>query len=112
MSGARDGAGSASVHTSSTHPRRGTLVVCAAVTIATALTPLPLSPLPQTTRTTRACALQLLQPLPPPQVTKNCDVLFVSVKPQYVAEVLREAAPHLTGRHVVVSIAAGIPLEK
>lgn len=35
-------------------------------------------------------------------------MLFVAVKPQYVHTVLSEARPHLTERHLVVSIAAGI----
>lgn len=42
------------------------------------------------------------------KVVHNADVIFVAVKPQYVAAVLAEARPHLTDRHVLVSIAAGI----
>jgi pyrroline-5-carboxylate reductase len=44
-------------------------------------------------------------------VIARCDVLFVSVKPQNVAELLREMRPELTARHLVVSIAAGITLK-
>lgn len=43
---------------------------------------------------------------------RNADVLFVAVKPQYVSSVLQEARPHLTDRHVIVSIAAGVTLER
>lgn len=46
------------------------------------------------------------------EVVHNADVLFVAVKPQYVSAVLTEARPHLTDRHVVVSIAAGITVDK
>ncbi|KAI8476528.1 MAG: pyrroline-5-carboxylate reductase [Monoraphidium minutum] len=46
------------------------------------------------------------------EVVHNADVLFVAVKPQYVAPVLEEARPFLTDRHIIVSIAAGITLEK
>ena len=45
------------------------------------------------------------------QVVKNSDILFVAVKPQYVKLVLKEAKQHLTDKHLIVSIAAGIPLE-
>jgi pyrroline-5-carboxylate reductase len=46
------------------------------------------------------------------QVVQNAEVLFVAVKPQYVAPVLSEARPYLTDRHVIVSIAAGITVDK
>lgn len=42
------------------------------------------------------------------QVAKNCDVVFVSVKPQYVHTVLTEARPVLKEDTLVISIAAGI----
>ena len=42
---------------------------------------------------------------------KSSDVVFVAVKPQYVSLVLREVAPLLEDRHVIVSIAAGITLQ-
>ena len=44
------------------------------------------------------------------QVVKSADVIFVAVKPQYVSVVLREVAPHVSDRHTIVSIAAGITL--
>ena len=46
-----------------------------------------------------------------PQVVKNSDILFLAVKPQYIRTVLKESRQHLTDKHVIVSIAAGIPLE-
>lgn len=46
------------------------------------------------------------------KVVHDADVLFVAVKPQYVSAVLAEARPHLRDRHVIVSIAAGITVEK
>lgn len=42
------------------------------------------------------------------QVAKNSDVLFVSVKPQYVHQVLSEARSSITDTTLVISIAAGI----
>ena len=44
------------------------------------------------------------------QVAKNSEVIFLAVKPQYVSTVLKEIKQHLTDQHIVVSIAAGIPL--
>ena len=41
----------------------------------------------------------------------NADVIFIAVKPQYVSVVLREVRPHLSDRHIIVSIAAGITLQ-
>lgn len=46
----------------------------------------------------------------PPQIAQQVDVIFISVKPQYVGVVIREMKPHLTNKHILVSIAAGIPL--
>ncbi|KDD74559.1 hypothetical protein H632_c1225p0 [Helicosporidium sp. ATCC 50920] len=45
------------------------------------------------------------------EVVQRSEVIFVAVKPQYVVPVLREVAPSLTDRHLVVSIAAGITLQ-
>jgi pyrroline-5-carboxylate reductase len=45
-------------------------------------------------------------------VIKNADVIVLAVKPQYMDDVLRNAQPHITARHLVVSIAAGIPIRK
>ena len=45
------------------------------------------------------------------QVARTSDVLFIAVKPQYVATVLREVSPLMGQQSVVVSIAAGITLQ-
>jgi pyrroline-5-carboxylate reductase len=42
------------------------------------------------------------------EVAQRSDVLVLSVKPQAAAEVLDELAPHVTERHLVVSIVAGL----
>jgi hypothetical protein len=42
------------------------------------------------------------------QVAQNSDVLFVSVKPQYVQQVLTDARPGMTSSTLIISIAAGI----
>ncbi len=39
------------------------------------------------------------------------DVIVLAVKPQDVPDVLRDIAPHAAARHLVISVAAGIPLE-
>jgi pyrroline-5-carboxylate reductase len=44
------------------------------------------------------------------QVVAASDVVFIAVKPQYVAPVLREVRPQLTKDHIIVSIAAGVTL--
>ena len=44
------------------------------------------------------------------QIAQNVDIIFISVKPQYVGVVIKEMKPHLKGKHIMVSIAAGIPL--
>lgn len=44
----------------------------------------------------------------PLQVAQNSDVLFVSVKPQFVHTVLSEARSVLKDNTLVISIAAGI----
>lgn len=46
------------------------------------------------------------------EVAQNADVLFVAVKPQYVATVLQEARPFLGPNTTIVSIAAGITVPK
>ncbi|CAL8466920.1 g6456 [Coccomyxa elongata] len=38
------------------------------------------------------------------------DIIFLGVKPQYLDGVLEALAPHITPRHLVVSIAAGVRL--
>ncbi len=46
------------------------------------------------------------------EVAQNSEVIFIAVKPQYVGDVLEEIKPYITEKHLIVSIAAGIPLEK
>jgi pyrroline-5-carboxylate reductase len=41
-------------------------------------------------------------------VATKADVLFLAIKPQHMAGVLAELAPHVEARHLVVSIAAGV----
>ncbi len=43
-------------------------------------------------------------------VVSSCDVLLLAVKPQMLPKVLAEIAPHITLRHLVISIAAGVTL--
>lgn len=45
-------------------------------------------------------------------LAKNSDVLFLCVKPYQGETVLRELAPHLTARHTIVSVAAGLTIRK
>lgn len=44
------------------------------------------------------------------QTAANCDVLFLAVKPQQMGEVLADLKSHVSSSHLVISIAAGIPL--
>lgn len=46
------------------------------------------------------------------EVVRNADVLFIAVKPQYVSVVLKEARPLLGPNHTIVSIAAGVTVDK
>ena len=46
------------------------------------------------------------------QVAQHSDVLFVAVKPHVVSLVLNQVRPALTEKHLIVSIAAGITLQK
>src|SRR5438874_5144154 len=41
-------------------------------------------------------------------VVERSDILIVAVKPQNIASLLSEVGPHVSERHLVVSIAAGI----
>lgn len=45
-------------------------------------------------------------------VLKFADVVFLAVKPDHVADVLTEARPQFTERHLLVSIAAGVPIAR
>lgn len=45
-------------------------------------------------------------------VAEAAEVLFIAVKPAQVPGVLQEISPYLTPRHLVVSIAAGVPLAR
>ena len=47
-----------------------------------------------------------------PDVVSFARVIFLAVKPDQVADVLREAAPNFTDEHLLISIAAGVPLSK
>ncbi|KAJ9526107.1 hypothetical protein QJQ45_009533 [Haematococcus lacustris] len=45
-------------------------------------------------------------------VVRNSDVLFIAVKPQHVFQLLTEVRPVLNERHTIVSIAAGVTVDK
>jgi pyrroline-5-carboxylate reductase len=47
-----------------------------------------------------------------PDVMKFSNVVFLAVKPAYVLEALKEIRAQFTERHLLISIAAGIPLAK
>src|SRR5919197_3002149 len=46
------------------------------------------------------------------QAVKESDVIVLAVKPQVMPEVLEEIAPVIDGEKLVISIAAGGPLQK
>ncbi|WPD24813.1 MAG: pyrroline-5-carboxylate reductase [Candidatus Electrothrix scaldis] len=46
----------------------------------------------------------------PAEVTEKSRVIILAIKPQIMEPVLRQYCAHLTGDHLLVSIAAGIPL--
>lgn len=47
-----------------------------------------------------------------PEVVKSASVVILAVKPDQVAAVLGEIREHFTARHLLISIAAGVPLAK
>ena len=47
-----------------------------------------------------------------PEVAKFANVLFLAVKPDYVGAVLADIKDHFTPRHLLVSIAAGVPVAR
>lgn len=47
-----------------------------------------------------------------PDVLKFAPVILLAVKPDHVTEVLVEARPHFTERHLLISIAAGVPIPR
>ncbi|MBX3451913.1 MAG: pyrroline-5-carboxylate reductase [Planctomycetaceae bacterium] len=46
----------------------------------------------------------------PAELCQKTDVVFLSVKPQHMTDALSALTQHLTDQHLIVSIAAGIPL--
>lgn len=47
----------------------------------------------------------------PDSVWEQADVVVLAVKPQQMAEVLAGGKPHVSARHLVVSVAAGVTLQ-
>jgi pyrroline-5-carboxylate reductase len=45
-------------------------------------------------------------------VIDGAETIVLAVKPQMMADVLRDIAPHVTPRHLLISIAAGIPIAR
>ena len=45
-------------------------------------------------------------------LTHTSQTILLAVKPQYIGEVLKEIAPAITKDHLLISIAAGVTLEK
>ena len=46
----------------------------------------------------------------PEAIAQQCDVVVLAVKPQQMADVIRVLAPSMGSKHLVISIAAGVPL--
>ncbi|RVE73671.1 hypothetical protein OJAV_G00033600 [Oryzias javanicus] len=44
------------------------------------------------------------------EVVCDSDLLFITVKPHLVPRVLSQISPHITDRHIVVSVAAGVTI--
>lgn len=47
-----------------------------------------------------------------PELAANSEIILLAVKPMYIVTVLQEIAPVITPQHLLISIAAGITLEK
>ena len=47
-----------------------------------------------------------------PDVIKNASVIIIAVKPDQVADVLREISPDINDQHLIISIAAGVTVAK
>jgi pyrroline-5-carboxylate reductase len=47
-----------------------------------------------------------------PEVLKFANVIVLAVKPDQVADVLKEIRVHFTEKHLLISIAAGVPIAK
>ena len=45
------------------------------------------------------------------EAVKDADIIFLCVKPQVVAEVVREIRAHLNGKQLVISLAASVPTD-
>ncbi|XP_075212046.1 pyrroline-5-carboxylate reductase-like 2 [Lycorma delicatula] len=47
-----------------------------------------------------------------PLVVKKSDIVFISVKPTVVKDVLSETSSHISDRHLFISVAMGVPLKQ
>src|ERR1039458_2411650 len=45
------------------------------------------------------------------EAVKDADIIFICVKPQVVADVVKEIRAHLNGKQLVISVAASVPTE-
>ncbi len=45
------------------------------------------------------------------EAVKNADIIFVCVKPQVVAEVMREIRAHVHEKQLIISVAASVPTD-
>jgi pyrroline-5-carboxylate reductase len=46
------------------------------------------------------------------EVVRSCDIVLIAVKPNHVAEVLREISSVVHANHLIISIAAGVRLSQ
>lgn len=44
------------------------------------------------------------------EMAKDCDIVFLAIKPQYARDVIKVVGSHLTRRQLLVSIVGGLPL--